>query len=64
MAWQPLVIYEDFSNSIDVVWDTSTDDSTWWIDKHVHLTMTTDAKDSQSELSSKSVDFDFNSVKN
>lgn len=63
VGWQPLVIFGDFSKSIDVVWDTSRYDSTWWIDKHVLLTMTTDSNNSQSSLSSKYVEFDYNSVR-
>ncbi|KOS60205.1 hypothetical protein FJQ98_11055 [Lysinibacillus agricola] len=55
----------DFFNklgSFDVVWDTSTDDATRWIDKSVHLTMTY-AKNFQGDLETKIVDFDYNSVK-
>jgi len=52
----------DKLGSFDVVWNTSTDDATGWIDKQVHLTMTY-AINFKGDLETKIVDFDYNSVK-
>ncbi|MDN3034127.1 hypothetical protein QI003_16370 [Bacillus stercoris] len=56
-----LVFFENFGRDIDVIWDTNTDDGTWWIDKNVYLTMTY-AKNVKGELDKKDIDFDYGIV--
>jgi len=62
VATKRLAFFSKLGRNFDAVWDTSTDDSTRWIDKSVHLTMTY-AKNFQGDLGTKNVDFDYNSVK-
>ncbi|ATO28190.1 hypothetical protein RA13_09265 [Bacillus atrophaeus] len=56
-----LAFFENFGRDIDVTWDTSTDDGTWWIDKSVHLTMTY-TKNFNGNLDKKEIVFDYSTV--